>query len=293
MFRRLKSYLKRYTGLVVLYSVTHNVLQEIADVYDSIWSSTLSAPRNLFTTHYGFKLCVGRSVGHREMQLGVFEPEETEFIKSHLAQADVFVDVGANIGLYTCLARSLGKHTIAIEPQVKNLRFLYANLIENAYRDVEVYPIGLSDQIGLGLLYGASATGASLVAGRDRELLHFRSTIPITTLDILLGQRLAGQKILIKIDVEGAEYYVLRGAQSTLNRSPRPTWLVEILLNEYQLPVSNPNYTATFDLFWQYGYEAHTANRPYRLIRPADVNGWVKAQHCDSGTINYIFTPMA
>jgi len=84
---------------------------------------------------------------------------------------------------------------------------------------------------------------------------------------------------------------VLQGAAVTLSRVPRPTWMVEIILNEFQLPKLNPNYARTFDLFWQHNYQAHTADGQNRLIQADDVEGWVKAGRCKSGTINYIFTP--
>ena len=65
------------------------------------------------------------------MTEGTFETEEVELIKSNILKSAVFVDVGANIGFYTCIARSLRKYVIAIEPQPQNLYCLYANLNNN------------------------------------------------------------------------------------------------------------------------------------------------------------------
>jgi hypothetical protein len=75
-------------------------------------------------TPYGFKLIGSHSVHHQGMQAGLFEPEETEVIRHHLRKADVFIDVGANIGFYSCIARSDGKYVVAIEPLIQNLRYL-------------------------------------------------------------------------------------------------------------------------------------------------------------------------
>ena len=100
------------------------------------------------------------SVCRREL----LKMEETALMRQHLSQSDVFIDVGANIGFYSCLARSLGKQVIAIEPLLKNLNHLYSNLIDNTWKDVEVFPVGLSDHPGLAVLYGASSTGASLIS---------------------------------------------------------------------------------------------------------------------------------
>lgn len=60
-------------------------------------------------------------VHHIDMQNGVFEPDETTLFKDIFKGIDIFVDVGANIGFYSCMARAAGLHVIAIEPQQKIL----------------------------------------------------------------------------------------------------------------------------------------------------------------------------
>jgi len=261
MLKGLKAYFKRYPLLVSTYRAMH--IQDLVDTYDLYFPAQVGRS---IVTPYGFKLQVGRSAAHLDMQTGRFESDEIALIRSYLIQADVFVDVGANIGLYACLAELAGKHIIAVEPQLRNLNILYANIIENGYGKAEVYPMGLSDQPGLATLYGASGTGASLISGWAKQSERFSSTIPLTTLDILFGERLVGQRLLIKIDVEGAKYSVLQGAQKTLAMSPRPTWMIEICSNEFRPAGINPNYASTFEMFWQNGYEVHTADRQNRRV---------------------------
>ncbi len=255
------------------------------------WDTYIWRSRKQARTPYGFLLFSGSYRANRSMQCGTFEPEETALIQQCVRNAEIFVDVGANIGLYSCIARQTNRHVIAVEPQSRNLKLLYMNLIANGWSDVEVYPVGLSDHPGLATIYGATGTGASLLKGWAGYSSHFRETIPISTMDIVLGGRFAGRKLLIKIDVEGAEYAVLQGCEKTLARLPRPTWLIEICLGEYHPTGLNPDFAATFALFWQKGYEARTANHENRLIRPADVERWVREGRCDSGVINYIFAP--
>ena len=120
----------------------------------------------------------------------------------------------------------------------------------------------------------------------------FRRTIAISTLDIILGNRFAGKKMLIKIDVEGTEYPVLLGATSVLCMHPKPTWLLEICSNEFHPEGMNPDFQRIFDLFWKYGYEARMVGQSNRPIQRADVAGWVKEGRGGSGTINYRFDPV-
>ncbi len=88
-----------------------------------------------------------RFAGIAPMRTGTFEPHEQAALQDHLASADLFIDIGANYGYFTCMACSLGKRVLAVEPLGANLRYLYANLHINGWgTDVEVYPVGLADK---------------------------------------------------------------------------------------------------------------------------------------------------
>jgi len=274
---------------------------KIKKVYNSLmwqrliwsdWFNTYINKKNIqFDTSFGFKMITRNYIANRMMMEGTFETEEIELIKKNLSNSDVFIDVGANIGLYTCLAHSLGKYVVAIEPQPQNLYCLYANLNNNDWQNTEVFPLGLSNRPGLLTLYGASGPCASLVGGWGGYSKKFKRVIPVNTLDTLLGDRFSGKKLFIKIDVEGAEYNVLRGALKTLCISPRPTWFVEICLNEFHPGGINPDYEATFDLFWQHGYEVRMANKEFTLVTPSDIKSWVANKRSRINNINYLFIP--
>ena len=237
-------------------------------------------------TPHGFRMA-----GHAAMQSGNFEPEEVMLVRNLLAERDVLVDIGANVGLYTCLARSLGRRAIAVEPLPANLRFLRANLAANGWQDTEVAPLGLAQEEGTAELFGTD-TGASLVSGwgslSERTLLRRR--IRLTTLDALLGERFAGERLLIKADIEGAEQAMLRGAKRTLERAPSPAWLVEICLAENFPGGANPDYVGTFEQFFSRGYSARTANAAARPVTRAEVARWASQGRAESGSHNYLFT---
>jgi FkbM family methyltransferase len=133
------------------------------------------------------------------------------------------LDVGSNRGLYTTHLRRCARAVHAFEP----LPHL-ARRIALAYPDVVVHPMALSDGQGLAQLrvpgrnYSwATIEGTNTWSGSSHVVTTVR--VPMDTLDSL-GLRDVG---FMKIDVEGHELAVLRGAEATLQREG-PTLLIEI-----------------------------------------------------------------
>lgn len=234
---------------------------------------------------YGFMLKSGNS------QFGItYETEVTDLIKTSLVHSDAFVDIGANVGYYTCMACSLGKHVVAIEPLELNLRYLLFNLQYNGWNNVEVFPLGLSAQPEVTKIYGSS-TGASLVSGWAGVSASYCRTIVVSTLDIVLGHRFNGKQLLIKTDVEGAEHMLLKGSNQILSMVPKPVWIMEICLTDHHPEGINPYFAETFNIFWHNGYRAWSIDLEDggREICEEDVDRWIKAGETDFGSHNYCF----
>ncbi|MCC6509564.1 MAG: FkbM family methyltransferase [Pirellulaceae bacterium] len=236
------------------------------------------------TTPLGFRL-----MGSQAMEDGTFEPEETAIFQRCIADCDVLINVGANVGYYCCLALQAGKHVVAYEPMPGNQRLLYKNIWANDWQDrIEIFPVALSDQPGVLKIYGGG-TGASLISGWAGAQDY--SLVPASTLDLTLHDRFGRQRLFLLVDIEGAELSMLRGAQNLLARQPKPTWLVEIAVSEHQ-PAGvalNPNLLATFDLFWQAGYQAWTAQSKSRLVTRDEVEAIAASGHDTLGTHNFLF----
>jgi FkbM family methyltransferase len=217
------------------------------------------------------------------------ESNEIGFISRCVSEACGchFIDAGANVGFFSCLAASLGSHVIAIEPHPLNLRTLYKNLRLNKFTDVEVYPIALSDTYGVADLFGGGQ-GASLLKGWGHIHSNYKTPTAINTLDNILTGRFEGERLIIKIDTEGNEYEILRGAQKTLTRRPSPVWLAEIGLSENFGEYINPRFYATFDLFWSQGYVALSVEAN-RAVSQEDVSRWICNGRRDFGFINFLF----
>src|SRR5262245_25877130 len=154
---------------------------------------------------------------------------EIRAVLSALSAGDVAVDVGANKGAYLYWMRravGAGGSVIAFEPQARLAAYLRVLVSEMQWTNVSIRETALSDSSGSRVLHipgtgdspGASLEDAVLASGDCRD-----ETCSIDTLD----RQLAEQGVaLIKVDVEGHELAVFRGAERTLGQS-RPTLLFE------------------------------------------------------------------
>ena len=284
--RWLVEWVKRSPRLLARYRAVQWQWHLLKDWWGTkVWQQTREV-----TTPLGFKLTAGIHPAYAQMRSGQFEPAETALLSRLLPQADVFIDVGANLGFYTCLARQAGKPVVAFEPQPQNLRCLFRNLEANGWAEgAEVFPLALSARPGLLRLYGASGPSASLIQGWAGYSARFSQTVPVSTLDRVLGGRFSAQRLLIKMDVEGAEYQVLEGALDTLEQVPRPVWLIEICLQEFHPAGSNPDFQRIFELFFSRGYVGYAVAQRLQAVTPDEVRRWVAQGHSAAGSFNYLF----
>lgn len=223
------------------------------------------------------------------MEAGLFEPEETEFLQLAFRNVTTVVNVGANYGYYSLLARSMGKKVIAFEPHVLNFPVLLRNLDLNEWNDVEAFPLALAEKAGVRRIYG-SGTGASLVPGwAGNAETRFR-LVPVSTLDRILGDGLSQTPSIFVIDVEGAEYRVLLGATKQLHLNPAPVWFIEISITGLQPEgtVVNPYLLQTFQIFWDKGYLAYQLKNGYQLVTAITISEWINRPPADSGG-NFVF----
>lgn len=258
------------------------------------WGTKIWCKTREVITPLGFKLTSGFHPAYRMMREGTFEVDETKLLIRLFGEVDVFVDIGANLGYYTCLGLLNSKHVVAVEPQSQNLRCLYQNIKSNGWKSgFEIFPLAVSAVPGVMTLYGASGPSASLLPIWAGYSSFYRQEVPISTLDILVGSRFVNQQLLIKIDVEGAEFDVLTGALELLTSSVKPIWLIEICSNEFHPAGFNPNYRNIFNLFFERGYSCFAISEKIALVRLADVDKWLASGLCASGTINYLFVDAA
>jgi len=140
----------------------------------------------------------------------------------------LFIDVGAHVGFYTIMVSKLCERVIAIEPNPETFKTLLNNLELNKAKNVTALQIALSDRVGEVKLWLADESSLpSIVFKRSKYYIMVNAL----TLDALLEKLAADlrefEKIIIKIDVEGAEEQVIKGGLKFIKMF-KPIIIVEI-----------------------------------------------------------------
>jgi FkbM family methyltransferase len=185
--------------------------------------------------HLGTRLWLhmNNDVGSQIFVAGCIDPNEFVFLDRYLKAGMTFLDVGANEGIYSVFAaRRVGAGGIvwAFEPSKREIGRLRRNAEYNGL-DVRVFEIGLSDVTSEADLLIAEDRHAGLnTLGKIpyEQVNQARlETIHLDALDEIVAKNPLARLDMIKIDVEGAELRVLRGAAETLRRY-RPLLLFEV-----------------------------------------------------------------
>jgi FkbM family methyltransferase len=154
---------------------------------------------------------------------GLCEFDDMGFVLHFLRPADLFVDVGANIGAYTVLAGgAIGSNVIAFEPAPSTYRSLVANIQLNGLTGrVVAHNLALGKEEGvLRMSAGLGTENAVQLSGNNADSI----SVKVSSLDRVLGQ---SEPVLLKMDVEGFETEVLRGARDTFSKPTLQALIIE------------------------------------------------------------------
>jgi FkbM family methyltransferase len=158
-------------------------------------------------------------VGHQVIAFtGFYELEVTRRIARLARAGGLMIDVGANYGYYSCLwaATRPANRVVAFEPVAANVAAMRANLARNRLESqVQVRAMALGRQSGrLPFKTGAAGqSGWGMLAGGDR--IPDCEVSVVTADEALAGAEYARIDVL-KIDVEGADTWVIEGARKLL-----------------------------------------------------------------------------
>lgn len=197
---------------------------------------------------------------------GQYDPGPQRMLAQHMRPGTLVLDIGASLGLWTVplgrAAQAAGARVWAVEPHPSNHPWLHRNVELNGLQaTVEIHEIALGDRSGTVMMEldepGGGNAAVSTVAGA--------TAVPIRRLDELA---FPAPVSAMKLDVEGFELSVLRGARALLARD-RP-----VIFGEFSpewLAARGEDLSTCLDELEALGYRASTlASRRSRPWKPND-----------------------
>ena len=187
-------------------------------------------------SYQGFNIEYGRGdvLVHLYSVKACYEPHVISYVQSNLEPGATVVDIGANVGFFSLAVLALipGSTVHMFEPSPVSRGHLAQSIAKNSLESrVRLNPYALYSEPGEMDFcvhpekYAAFDGLRDTRSVKDSTPIHIK--VPVTTLDIYLTQAGVKHLDLVKIDVEGAEMFVLQGAEDTL-KELRPRVLFEV-----------------------------------------------------------------
>lgn len=190
-----------------------------------------------------------------------FENSELKFLKKYLKKNDQFVDIGANIGLFSLIAANCvkeGGSVISFEPTPRTFNRLVENVSLNKFLNVKCYPYALSERNGTVSFY-LFPEGKDAWNTMSKPETGLFEEIKVESIAIddfnFLNNNFLDKTTLIKIDVEGLEMSVFKGGGNFFSSKNAPTLMVEFC--DLQAQNANCFCSDLYILLESYGYKLY------------------------------------
>lgn len=228
-------------------------------ILERIWGNK----RIITKTQYGFIFAVDKAdlIQNKVFYQGCYEQELSNFFFKSISPEDIFYDIGANVGYYSCLAAQTGcRKVIAFEPDPLNMDILKLNIALNQYYNKQLVfmNMGIGDTLEARTFYRSHVanTGVSGFYEPDNPIDSF--TVDLKSIDHLVFEEKLEPPHLIKIDVEGYEEKALLGAENTIFQF-KPKYIVFEAECDEQANISNPFF---YQFFKKQQYQIQHIQRP-------------------------------
>lgn len=192
-----------------------------------------------------------------------YEPDVTKILQKILEPGDVFIDVGANVGYFTVLGSTLvgpeGK-VFAFEPDPKNIDRIKFHCANNKCDNVQIISRPASHSVeDVKFYFNKSSSGGNALWNPgeyfgDPDFNDGYTVMKSTTLSDEFATQGIEKIKLVKIDTEGAEYSILKGAKDWLTGQSIPFIIAE--LNGFGLNKLDTSVEEFIEFMYSKGYLA-------------------------------------
>jgi FkbM family methyltransferase len=205
---------------------------------------------------YSMPNCID-SIGFELLVEGIYEKNTIDFMVNNIPERGVILDIGSNIGSICLPVTKLRKDitVLCIEASKNIYECLCKNIESNRLRNIEAFHFALSDQNSDSISFYAPLEKF----GKGSLAPTFTSTsesINTKTMDSFLDELQLGTIDFIKMDVEGFEYSVLKGADKLLGNDEAPDILFEFV-DWAEAQANSGNTGKAQELLIKYGYELY------------------------------------
>lgn len=222
------------------------VLKDISAVKELL-RHPLSASRDVNTVDYDLSFSTPGIMSRWELSfVKNTESHVYEKMLSEMDEEDVFYDIGANLGFYSCLISQKASRVYSFEPNPAAVKLLKENLERNSVENAEVMEVALSNEDaskGFKNLFSNSVVGWGSITEEEGEIKARKA-------ETLLENDRVELPDMMKIDVEGHEREVLKGMGKVLEKGS-PVIYVE----------SHGRHGKIEEILENYGYEYEKLNR--------------------------------
>lgn len=182
--------------------------------------------------HSGYNFCIktGNECSDHMINNGIFEYDLIKWCEQFLTPVGTFVDIGAHIGTYSVILSKKCKQVYSFEPQKDTFDCLNISIINNDCLNVKCYNVALGSKEDKAILHHVSEDGGGSTLREDTPLNTINTEqVSISTLDSFNISNIE----FMKIDVEGYELKVIKGAKQTLEKNSYPPFIFEAWPDEW------------------------------------------------------------
>jgi|GEM_PF-1105679 FkbM family methyltransferase len=215
----------------------------------------------LFNTSYLMELNPHDRGLSRELCLyGTRELYTTNLMSTIIKDDDIIIDIGANIGYYALLESKLAPtgFVYAIEPVRENFDYLRTNVDLNKCTNVKLFNCALSNKRGKDVIFIPEARNCASLSESSNDGISRKENVLLTTLDNFVDEHVKRCPTLVRMDVEGYEHKIVKGALNLLKECKT----LKIAMELHPSKISESEYDDMLRTLEAHGFKASASHDP-------------------------------